>query len=53
MQQVIAVREAINRLMSELSEDPIRGNLMGESVTPEDRENDLEDIVAVIRAYMK
>jgi len=53
LQQVMAVREAINRLMSELLEDPIREHLMGESVMPEDRENVLKDSVAVIRASIK
>jgi DNA-binding FrmR family transcriptional regulator len=53
LQQVAAVRGAINGLMNELLEGHIREHLMSESATPEDRENDLEDIVAVIRAYMK
>lgn len=53
LQQVAAVRGAINGLMSELLEGHIREHLMNESSTPDERDSDLEEIVAVIRSYMK
>ena len=53
LQQVAAVRGAINGLMSELLEGHIREHLMNENATPQERNNDLEEIVAVIRSYLK
>lgn len=53
LQQVAAVRGAVNGLMSELLEGHIRAHLLSESATSEQRENDMEEIVTVIRSYMK
>lgn len=53
LQQVAAVRGAINGLMSELLEGHIREHLMNEEATPQERSEDLEEIVAVIRSYLK
>ncbi len=53
LQQVAAVRGAINGLMSELLEGHIREHLMNEEATPQERSDDLEEIVAVIRSYLK
>lgn len=53
LQQVAAVRGAINGLMSELLEGHIREHLMNEEATAEQRAGDLEEIVAVIRSYLK
>ncbi|NIF22210.1 MULTISPECIES: metal/formaldehyde-sensitive transcriptional repressor [Pantoea] len=53
LQQVAAVRGAVNGLMSELLEGHIREHLMNESASAEDRAQDMEDIVAVIRSYLK
>ncbi|MCX2202787.1 metal/formaldehyde-sensitive transcriptional repressor [Pantoea agglomerans] len=53
LQQVAAVRGAVNGLMSELLEGHIRSHLLSEPATSEQRENDMEEIVAVIRSYMK
>lgn len=53
LQQVAAVRGAVNGLMSELLEGHIRAHFLSESATSEQRENDMEEIVAVIRSYMK
>lgn len=53
LQQVAAVRGAINGLMSELLEGHIREHLMNENATPQERNSDLEEIVAVIRSYLK
>ncbi|QZY93112.1 metal/formaldehyde-sensitive transcriptional repressor [Pantoea dispersa] len=53
LQQVAAVRGAINGLMSELLEGHIREHLMDAEATPQARSEDLEEIVAVIRSYLK
>lgn len=53
LQQVAAVRGAINGLMSELMEGHIREHLMNEQASADERANDLEEIVGVIRSYLK
>ena len=53
LQQVAAVRGAVNGLMSELLEGHIREHLMNEETTPQARSDDMEAIVAVIRSYLK
>ncbi|MEI7307088.1 metal/formaldehyde-sensitive transcriptional repressor [Pectobacterium atrosepticum] len=53
LQQVAAVRGAINGLMSELLEGHIREHLMNEGATAQERKEDLEEVVAVIRSYLK
>lgn len=53
LQQVAAVRGAINGLMSELMEGHIRKHLMNEQASADERANDLEEIVGVIRSYLK
>lgn len=53
LQQIAAVRGAVNGLMSEVLEGHIREHLMEEGHDRSERERDLEQIVAVIRSYMK
>lgn len=53
LQQVAAMRGAINGLMSELLEGHIREHLMKDDATPQARSEDLEEIVTVIRSYLK
>lgn len=53
LQQVAAVRGAVNGLMSELLEGHIREHLMNGHASAQERSDDLEDIVAVIRSYLK
>lgn len=53
LQQVAAVRGAVNGLMSELLEGHIREHLMDENASEQERKEDLDEIVAVIRSYMK
>ncbi|MBP2169442.1 DNA-binding FrmR family transcriptional regulator [Erwinia toletana] len=53
LQQIAAVRGAINGLMSEVLEGHIREHLMSETESHSQREADMEEIVAVIRSYLK
>ncbi|MEJ4046662.1 metal/formaldehyde-sensitive transcriptional repressor [Erwinia sp. SLM-02] len=53
LQQIAAVRGAVNGLMAEVLEGHIREHLLDEQSEPAQREQDLEQIVAVIRSYMK
>ena len=52
-EQVAAVRGAINGLMSELLEGHIREHLMNPLASEQERNADMEQIVAVVRSYMK
>ncbi|MDO6407839.1 MAG: metal/formaldehyde-sensitive transcriptional repressor [Pantoea sp.] len=53
LQQVAAVRGAINGLMSELLEGHIREHLMNPHASEQERNADMEQIIAVVRSYMK
>ncbi|ACS83903.1 MULTISPECIES: metal/formaldehyde-sensitive transcriptional repressor [Musicola] len=53
LQQIAAIRGAVNGLMSEVLEGHIRVHLMNENADPAERETDLDAIVAVIRSYLK
>jgi len=53
LQQIAAIRGAVNGLMSEVMEGHIREHLMNENETPAQREADMEEIVSVIRSYLK
>lgn len=53
LQQVAAVRGAINGLMSELLEGHIREHLMNLHASEQERTTDMEQIIAVVRSYMK
>ena len=52
MQQIAAVRGAVNGLMSEVLEDHIREHL-GQESTAEKREQDMTQLLAILRSYMK
>ncbi|KGT95043.1 hypothetical protein NG99_05220 [Erwinia typographi] len=53
LQQIAAVRGAVNGLMSEVLEGHIREHLMDERYSMSEKERDMEQIVSVIRSYMK
>ncbi|HBR2685163.1 transcriptional repressor RcnR [Klebsiella variicola] len=49
----VAAGGAINGLMSELLEGHIREHLMNPHASEQERNADMEQIVAVVRSYMK
>lgn len=53
LQQIAAVRGAINGLMTEVLEHHIRDHLVGDGLSPQQRDADVEQVVAVLRSYLK
>lgn len=53
LQQIAAIRGAVNGLMLEVLEGHLRDHLAAEDRTPEERREDLEQVVGVLRSYLK
>jgi DNA-binding FrmR family transcriptional regulator len=53
LQQIAAIRGAVNGLMTEVLESHIREHLGADAVSPEQRSQDLEQVVAALRSYLK
>ena len=53
LQQVAAIRGAVNGLMLEVLEGHLRDHLGTDVIPPEQRREDLEQVVAVLRSYLK
>lgn len=53
LQQIAAIRGAVNGLMTEVLEGHIREHLGPDDIPPQRRSADLEQVVAVLRSYLK
>lgn len=53
LQQIAAVRGAVNGLMAEVLEGHICEHLGAEAVTPEQRQEDLDKVISALRSYLK
>ncbi len=53
LQQIAAIRGAINGLMAEVLEGHIREHLGADDVTPAQRREDVDDVVSALRSYLK
>lgn len=53
LQQIAAIRGAVNGLMAEVLEGHLRDHLGAEDRTPQQRQDDLEQVVSVLRSYLK
>lgn len=53
LQQVASIRGAVNGLMVEILEGHIREHLGSETASPEQRQQDLEQVFSVLRSYLK
>ena len=53
LQQIAAIRGAVNGLMAEVLEGHIRDHLGAEGIAPEQRREDLEQLVTTLRSYLK
>ncbi|MCW3480331.1 metal/formaldehyde-sensitive transcriptional repressor [Neisseriaceae bacterium JH1-16] len=53
LQQIAAIRGAVNGLMTEVLEGHLREHLGAEAVDPAQRDEDLEQVVRVLRSYLK
>jgi DNA-binding FrmR family transcriptional regulator len=53
LQQIAAIRGAINGLMGEVLEGHIREHLGAHDITAAERDADVEQVVSVLRSYLK
>ena len=53
LQQIAAIRGAVNGLMAEVLEGHIREHLGRNDIAPQQRGEDVEQVVAVLRSYLK
>lgn len=53
LQQIAAIRGAVNGLMAEVLEGHLREHLGADDIAPEQRREDLEQVVAVLRSYLR
>ena len=53
LQQIAAIRGAINGLMGEVLEGHIREHLGAHDITAAERDADVEQVVCVLRSYLK
>ena len=53
LQQIAAIRGAVNGLMSQVLQEHVREHLGAHDVSQTQRGNDIEAVVGVLRSYMK
>ena len=53
LQQIAAIRGAVNGLMSQVLEGHIRDHLGDHTSTEKQRNEDVEELVAILRSYLK
>ena len=53
LQQIAAIRGAVNGLMAEVLEGHIREHLGAADISPAQRQDDLDLVVASLRSYLK
>lgn len=53
LQQIAAVRGAVNGLMAQVLEGHLREHLAAAERTPEQRRADLDQVIAVLRSYLR
>jgi DNA-binding FrmR family transcriptional regulator len=53
LQQIAAIRGAVNGLMAEVLEGHIREHLGADDLPRQQRQDDLEQVIGVLRSYLK
>ncbi|HWV15767.1 MAG TPA: metal/formaldehyde-sensitive transcriptional repressor [Cellvibrio sp.] len=53
LQQIAAIRGAVNGLMAEVLEGHIREHLGASDLSPRQRSDEVDEVVAVLRSYLK
>lgn len=53
LQQIAAIRGAVSGLMAEVLEGHIREHLAADDIPSQQRNEDLEQVVAVLRSYLR
>lgn len=53
LQQIAAVRGAVNGLMAEVLEGHLRVHVAAEGLSKQERQHDLNDVLGILRSYLK
>ncbi len=53
LQQIAAIRGAVNGLMGEVLEGHLREHVAAQDVPAHQRQQDLEEVISVVRRYLK
>jgi DNA-binding FrmR family transcriptional regulator len=53
LQQIAAIRGAANGLMAEVLEGHLREHLASEDISPQQRGEDLDQVIQVLRSYLR
>ena len=53
LQQIAAIRGAVSGLMAEVLEGHLREHLTSPDLSPEQRREDLEQVISTLRSYLK
>ncbi|MES1980350.1 MAG: metal/formaldehyde-sensitive transcriptional repressor [Pseudomonadota bacterium] len=53
LQQIAAIRGAVNGLMMEVLDGHLREHLGSEAISATQRENDIDQVVSIFRSYLK
>lgn len=53
LQQIAAIRGAVNGLMKEVLESHLREHLGAEDLTQDQRTEELDQVIAILRSYLK
>ncbi len=53
LQQIAAIRGAVAGLMAEVLEGHLREHVAAEDITPEQRYDEIEEVAAILRTYLK
>lgn len=53
LQQIAAIRGAVSGLMAEVLEGHLREHLASAAVAPDERARDLEQVVSILRSYLR
>ena len=53
LQQIAALKGAVNGLMKEVLEEHIKEHLGAEDLTQQQRQQEIEDVLSILKTYMK
>jgi DNA-binding FrmR family transcriptional regulator len=53
LQQIAAIRGAVNGLMAEVLEGHLRDHLGADDISADQRQEDLDQVVSVLRSYLR
>ncbi len=53
LQQIAAIRGAVNGLMAEVLEEHLRAHVAAEGLSADERDRELDQVVSILRSYLK